>query len=157
MASPAGDLVRFSMESGVAVLELDDAPHRNALSLAMSRELARSVERALDNAARAVVLTATAPVFCSGGSLEDLLERRTPLEDSYEGFLALAECAVPTVCAIAGPAIGAGVNLVLACDVVICTPEARFDPRFLDVGTHPVVGTCSGSEHASGLRGLRPS
>jgi enoyl-CoA hydratase len=140
MTAPANDLVRYSIESGVAVLELDDAAHRNALSRAMSGAIARAVNSAIDSGARAIVLTATPPVFCSGGSLDDLLDRETPLQDSYEGFLAVAECPVPTICAISGPAIGAGVNLVLACDVVLCTPEARFDPRFLDVGIHPGGG-----------------
>jgi enoyl-CoA hydratase len=44
---------------------------------------------------------------------------------------------VPTIAAVAGAAVGAGVNLPLACDVVIAAESARFDPRFLDVGIHP--------------------
>ena len=45
-----------------------------------------------------------------------------------------------TVAAVGGACIGAGVNLPLACDVTVASPEARFDPRFLDVGIHPGGG-----------------
>ena len=47
---------------------------------------------------------------------------------------------MPTIAAVGGPAIGAGVNVALACDVIVCTPAARFDPRFLDIGIHPGGG-----------------
>jgi enoyl-CoA hydratase len=86
------------------------------------------------------VLAAEPPVFCAGGSLDDLLERSRPLAETYEGFLTLADAPVPTIAAVAGPAIGAGVNLPLACDVVIAGESARFDPRFLDIGIHPGGG-----------------
>jgi enoyl-CoA hydratase len=54
--------------------------------------------------------------------------------------VALATAPVPTIAAVGGPAIGAGVNLPLACDVIVTSDRARFDPRFLDVGIHPGGG-----------------
>jgi len=106
----------------------------------MSDELALAVRDALDGGSRALVLAADPPVFCAGGSLDDLLRRSSPLGETYAGFLALADAPVPTIAAVAGAAIGAGVNLPLACDVVIAGESARFDPRFLDVGIHPGGG-----------------
>jgi enoyl-CoA hydratase len=133
-------LVTSTLEDGVAVLRLNDPEHRNALSPALSNALASAVRTALESGAGALVLTAEPPVFCAGGSLDALLSRDVPLVASYAGFLALANAPVPTIAAITSPAIGAGVNLPLACDVILAAPGARFDPRWLDVGIHPGGG-----------------
>ena len=130
-------LVVSTLDCGVAVLRLNDPAHRNALSPALSNDLATAVQGALDGGAGAIVLTAEPPVFCAGGSLDALLSREVPLAASYAGFLALANAPVPTIAAVASPTIGAGVNLPLACDVILAAPGARFDPRWLDVGIHP--------------------
>ena len=106
----------------------------------MTGALEAAVEGALASGARALVVCADPPVFCAGGSLASLRERTAPLVDSYRGFRALLAAPVPTVAAVAGLAIGAGVNLPLCCDVVLVSPSARFDPRFLDVGIHPGGG-----------------
>jgi enoyl-CoA hydratase len=131
-------------DDGVGRIHLHDPDRRNALSKEMSDAVAAAVT-SLD--AGALVLTAEGPVFCSGGVLDDLIAPRFPLAESYAGMLALAACPVPTIAVVDGPAIGAGVNLPLACDVVIAGPHARFDPRFLDVGIHP------GGGHLARLRG----
>ena len=130
----------LEVTDAVAVLQLSDATHRNALTPALSNALADGVAQALDANAGALVLTAAPPVFCAGGSLDALLSRDVPLAASYAGFTALANAPVPTIAAVAAPAIGAGVNLPLACDVVLAAPAARFDPRWLDVGIHPGGG-----------------
>jgi enoyl-CoA hydratase len=133
-------LVRSWSADGVGRVHLDHADQRNALSPAMSDQLAGAVRAVLADDVGAIVLTAAAPVFCSGGSLDALLSRDVPLEDSYAGMQALAQCPVPTIAAVDGPAIGAGCNLPLACDVILASPAARFDPRFLDVAIHPGGG-----------------
>ena len=136
----APPLVRLELEDGVATIVLDDPAHRNALGYDLASALAAAVHDAEQAGAGAIVLTATPPIFCAGGSIDDLLAPKVPLRETYVGFQALAAAAVPTIAAVNGPAIGAGVNLPLACDVVVCTPEARFDPRFLDVGIAPGGG-----------------
>jgi enoyl-CoA hydratase len=133
-------LVSASVDDGVGFVRLTDAEHRNALSAEFSDALANAVTGLLDQGVGAIVLTADPPVFCAGGSLDGLLTRDVPLSELYAGFTALANSPVPTVAAVGGPAIGAGVNLPLACDVIITTRHARFDPRFLDVGIHPGGG-----------------
>jgi enoyl-CoA hydratase len=134
-------LVRVELvDDAIGLLTLADPDHRNALSLEMTRDLATAVAHVLDLGVGAVVLTAEPPVFCAGGSLDELLTPRAPLAEMYVGFRALANAPVVTIAAVGGAAIGAGVNLPLACDVILASTEARFDPRFLDIGIHPGGG-----------------
>lgn len=133
-------LVTVLLEGRVGIVTLNDESHRNALSRAMSNAVGQAVREVVDSGAAAVVLTAVPPVFCAGGSLDDLLDPPGPLSEAYDGLHALAACPVPTIAAVGGAAIGAGVSLPIACDVTICTPAARFDPRFLDVAIHPGGG-----------------
>ncbi len=139
---PADHLVRAERDGEVAIITLADPARRNALSLEMTQAIASAVAAAVAAAADigAIVLAAEPPVFCAGGSLDDLLTPRAPLEDMYAGFVALAAAPVPTIAAVGGACVGAGVNLPLACDVIVASPAARFDPRFLDIGIHPGGG-----------------
>ena len=74
----------------------------------MTQALGTAVHEALEGGARAIVLAAEPPVFCAGGSLDELLEPVATLPEIYEGMLALARAPVPTIAAVGGPAIGAG-------------------------------------------------
>ncbi|MBL7487695.1 enoyl-CoA hydratase/isomerase family protein [Frankia sp. AgB1.9] len=150
---PGRPLVATESRDGYAVLTLDDPAHRNALSLELSNALAAAVAAALADGARAIVLTACPPVFSSGGNLDDLITPKAPLREVYAGMLAVAGAPVPTIAAVDGPAIGAGVNLPLACDIVLASPRAAFDPRFLDVGIHPGGGHLWRLAHRVGPQG----
>ncbi len=147
-------LVAVDTLDGVAVVRLDDRRRRNAISYEMSRQLAAAIT-ALDGDGEvgAVVVTATPPVFSSGGSLEDLESPPGPLSEVYAGFEAIAGCPLPTIAAVAGPAIGAGVNVALACDVILASPRAVFDCRFLDIGIHPGGGHLWHLRHRVGRQG----
>jgi enoyl-CoA hydratase/carnithine racemase len=133
--------IRVDRDGNVAIVTLDDPQRRNALSLEVTTQLAEAVaDVADDSSIGALVLTATPPAFCAGGSVDDLLEPRASLREMYAGFLAVAGLPIPTIAAVNGPVIGAGVNLPLACDVILVSPRARFDPRFMDLGIHPGGG-----------------
>lgn len=133
-------LVRSVVEDGIGVVTLADPAHRNALGKQLNDELADAVARTTADGATVLVLQAEPPVFSAGGSLDGLVDREHGLAEMYSGFLAVADATIPTIAAVAGPAIGAGVNLALACDVVLAGESARFDPRFLDLGIHPGGG-----------------
>jgi enoyl-CoA hydratase len=145
--------VTLETRGGVAVITLSDAARRNVIDAESSRALARAVFDALDQDVGALVLQAVPPVFCAGGSLDDLLDLESDLGPLYEGFLALADADVPTIAAVDGACIGAGLNLPLCCDVMLATPNARFDPRFLDVGIHPGGGHLWRLAHRIGYQG----
>jgi enoyl-CoA hydratase len=96
----------------------------------------------------AVVITGEPPAFCSGadvaalGSLSDEQTEggRRSIASIYEGFLRVLRSSLPTVAAVNGPAVGAGLNLALACNVRLAGESARFDTRFLRIGLHPGGG-----------------
>jgi enoyl-CoA hydratase len=131
----------------VAVLTLDDPERRNALSQEMVDALTGAVDvLEADDGIGALVVTGAPPAFCSGadvGALARLGEGSDDphdVRDIYAGFLRVLECPLPTVAAVNGPAVGAGFNLALACDLRVAGESARFDSRFLRIGIHPGGG-----------------
>lgn len=131
----------------VAILTLDDPERRNALSGTMVEEIiATTAALEADEEVGALVVTGAPPAFCSGADLGNLAALgeadRDPegVRGIYEGFLRLYDCSLPTIAAVNGPAVGAGLNLALACDVRLAGDSARFDARFLRIGLHPGGG-----------------
>lgn len=136
------DLVRYTVTDRVAVITVNDPERRNAVTEAMSTRLRDAVQRAeSDPDAHAVVVTGAGKAFCAGADLSALgAATDEGLERIYAGFMAVARCALPTVAAVNGAAVGAGLNLALAADVRIAGPRALFDPRFQKLGIHPGGG-----------------
>jgi enoyl-CoA hydratase len=135
-------LTQLSVADRVATLTLDNPSARNTMTAAMVAEiLAAMDEIEADEGVGALVVTGAPPAFCAGADLGDL--QRTEaigLRTIYEGFLRVARCPLPTVAAVNGAAVGAGMNLALACDVRLAGRWARFDTRFLQIGLHPGGG-----------------
>jgi enoyl-CoA hydratase len=133
--------VLTDLTDGIATITLNDPARRNSVTAELSIALEAACHQvAAARDARAVVLTGTGPAFSSGGDIATLTGAAAPSRDVYRGFEALAALTVPTLAAVNGPAVGAGMNFALACDVIIAAESARFDPRFLDVGIHPGGG-----------------
>jgi enoyl-CoA hydratase len=89
----------------------------------------------------ALVVTGEPPAFCAGADLSHLGgSRRAGLLNIYEGFLRIGRSPLPTIAAVNGAAVGAGMNLALVCDVRLAARSARFDTRFLQLGIHPGGG-----------------
>ncbi|NYD41045.1 enoyl-CoA hydratase/isomerase family protein [Nocardioides panaciterrulae] len=130
---------------GVAVLTLDNPDQRNAMSGEMTRSWVAAVdELAADRSVRAVVVTGEGSAFCSGGdtswiasepeaSVDDLRERMMPF---YRAWLSIRRLEVPTIAAVNGPAIGAGLCLALACDLRYAAVGARLAAPFVRLGVH---------------------
>ena len=130
------------MTDGVGILTLDAPERRNAFDLAMCDEVGAALDRLeADPAVGALVVTGAGTAFCAGADLSHLgATQREGLLAIYEGFLRVARSPLPTIAAVNGPAVGAGMNLALACDVRVAGESARFDPRFLQLGIHPGGG-----------------
>ncbi|MGH4002171.1 MAG: enoyl-CoA hydratase-related protein, partial [Pseudonocardiaceae bacterium] len=148
--------VLMERRGGVAVLTVSNPARRNALTLDLSGRLARAVAACdSDESVHAIVITGAPPAFCAGGDLDALAAAgasgsATDLHRIYAGFLAVANAAVPTIAAVNGPAVGAGLNLALACDLRLVGPGASFDARFLRLGIHPGGGMTWLAQRAAG-------
>lgn len=129
-------------DAGVATLTLNDPDKRNAINLEMCAELVETMEHLENTGARAVIVTGAGRAFCAGADLNDLLaaRERDNIHDIYRGFLRIAHSPLPTIAAVNGAAVGAGMNMALAADVIIAAERARFDSRFLQIGIHPGGG-----------------
>jgi enoyl-CoA hydratase len=136
------DRVLLDVDSGVALITVNDPDRRNAVTDEISVGLRRAINDAEnDPSVNAVVVTGAGKAFCAGADLSALgSAAEDGLRRLYDGFLAVADCTLPTVAAVNGPAVGAGLNLALACDVRIAGPAALFDARFQKLGIHPGGG-----------------
>jgi enoyl-CoA hydratase len=114
---------RDDVAAGVVVFTLDRPARRNAVDHETLLQL-RAAQADLDGA-RVLVLTGAPPAFCAGADLNGVEEGEfaTLLHEVLRGF---TELSVPVVAAIDGPALGAGTQLAVACDLRVATPGSRF-------------------------------
>jgi enoyl-CoA hydratase len=135
-------LVLVDTTDGVATLTLDNPGERNSLTAPMVAEIIAAMDEIESNEQiGAVVVTGAPPAFCAGANLGNLAEStEESLGAIYEGFLRIARSPLPTLAAVNGAAVGAGMNLALGCDVRLAARRARFDTRFLQIGIHPGGG-----------------
>src|SRR3982751_7083888 len=138
------ELVRTETTAGVTTLTLDSPANRNALSTPLMRELLDGLAGALTApAVRAVVISHTGPVFCSGADLKETAEARAtgrlPTEMAGDVLAAIWEFPKPVVARIAGPARAGGLGLIAAADIAVCTREATFAFTEVRLGVIPAV------------------
>jgi enoyl-CoA hydratase len=113
-------------EHGVMTITLNRPAKRNALSPALMDALAEAFARAdSDPEVRAVIVLGEGPAFCAGMDLAAFRDGFRPDVDG-PGFPFRAVPAKPVIAAVDGPAVAGGLELVLACDIVVATPRATF-------------------------------
>jgi enoyl-CoA hydratase len=132
-------LVLVDVADGVATLTLNNPAERNTLTAPMVVEILAAMDHIeADESIGAIVVTGAPPAFCAGANLGNLAEsNKDSLGTIYEGFL---RSPLPTIAAVNGAAVGAGMNLALGCDVRLAARRAKFDTRFLQIGIHPGGG-----------------
>lgn len=143
--------LEYTAEGGVATILLNRPHRKNAFTLAMIDEWGAALRQATaDEDVRVVVLTGAQDAFCSGVDLGDLagvtsapLERKRMLTHRIHRIaLALEDLDKPVIAAVNGPAVGAGMDMALMCDMRLAGESARFSEGYIRVGLVPGDGGC---------------
>jgi enoyl-CoA hydratase len=163
----AAEEIVLARADGVATLTLNAPQRRNALTTEMAAALVDACEAIdADPSVGAVVVQGAGGYFCAGGDRATLAAAgEDPAEPGtyagmgliYRSFARVGELEPPTVAAVRGGAVGAGMNLVLATDLRVVAREARLASGFLPIGLHPggghgiLLGRAGSREAAAGL------
>jgi enoyl-CoA hydratase len=142
--------VDIEVTSGIATITLNAPERRNALTLAMADELVAACDRIdADASIGAVVLQARGQSFCAGADRATLAaayadpagdEHYAAIDRIYRAFTRVGEIAAPTIAAVRGHAVGAGLNLALATDLRIVGLDTLLSSGFARIGLHPGGG-----------------
>lgn len=126
--------------NGVATIEIARPEKKNAITQAMYQAMADAIQAAdADPAVRALLITGQPGIFTSGNDLEDFMGRPPRDADApvFQFMRALVDCGKPVVAAVTGAAIGIGTTLLLHCDLVFVSDEARLAMPFVGLGLVP--------------------
>jgi methylglutaconyl-CoA hydratase len=142
------DVVRAEVREGLGWITLDRPEVRNALS----SELMEDVGDALaafeaDDSVRAMVIAGAGPAFCAGADLRSMRNSRESSDDANRSdahrmgslFHRIAYSPKPVLARVHGPAIGGGVGLMAACDIVVAAESTRFQFSEVRLGIVPAV------------------
>lgn len=149
------DFLLYEKTGGIVTLTMNRPDERNALStVEICQEFedrCKAIER--DPSVNVIILTGAGSAFCAGGNIKKMRDRtgfapgKTPIDtrDSYRRSIhlipkALFALEVPTIAAVNGPAIGAGLDLACMCDLRIAAEKAVFAESFIKLGIVPGDG-----------------
>jgi enoyl-CoA hydratase len=150
---PTQEAVLVNVDNGIARITLNNPERKNAITLAMGASIESICEEIdQDSSIGAIVLDARGGYFCSGADTRDLAASSADPASSeavrrtsavYRSFVRIGSLAAPTVSLVVGGAVGAGLNLALATDLMLVTPDAVLDSGFLARKIHPGGGHLS--------------
>ncbi|MGC2235922.1 MAG: enoyl-CoA hydratase-related protein [Pyrinomonadaceae bacterium] len=147
----AFETVNYELNETVAIITFNRPEALNALSLGLTRDLEAAIRQAIEDNARAVILTGSGRAFCSGGDLREMASMwekegrieafmEEPLKALHDVVLLIRETPIPFVAAVQGVCAGAGTNFALACDIVFASEDASFNEAFVRIGLSPDCG-----------------
>ncbi|MEN2393432.1 enoyl-CoA hydratase-related protein [Pseudomonas halotolerans] len=138
------DTLLLERERGLLTLRLNRPEKKNALTRAMYSQLAQALAMAdVDPQISAVLICGSHDCFTAGNDIVDFLEQPPADLDNpvFEFMLSLLDCRKPVIAAVAGPAVGIGTTLLLHCDLVYVSRDARLRMPFVSLGLCPEFGS----------------
>jgi len=138
--------ILLEVTDGVALVKLNNPESLNALSADIKADLTAFLTEAGEDASiRVVILTGEGRAFCAGGDLKakpaaSVAEGRMRIKKLHELVRLIRNLEKPVIAAVNGFAVGAGMNLALACDIIIAAEDAKFSEIFKNVGLIPDAG-----------------
>ena len=132
--------IRTAVDHGIATIEIARPERKNALTQAMYGALADALAAAdADPEVRAVLVIGQPGMFTAGNDLEEFMQRATGDDGAAtRRFMgALAGCGKPVVAAVTGAAVGIGTTMLLHCDLVVVSDDARLAMPFVSLGLVP--------------------
>ncbi|MFT3927485.1 MAG: enoyl-CoA hydratase [Myxococcales bacterium] len=132
--------IKSSIQDGIATLEIARPEKKNALTAAMYQSLTDALLAAqADPSVRAILLIGQPNIFTAGNDLEDFMQRPSegPEAPVFRFMQALTGCELPVIAAVTGAAIGIGTTLLLHCDLVYLSEDARLQMPFVNLGLVP--------------------
>ncbi len=145
------ETILYEARNNVAIITMNRPDALNALSQQLVAELPEAIKKAVEDNARAVVLTGAGRAFCAGGDLREMQQIaqkegkieaffEAPLKMLHECILLIRETPLPFIAAVNGVCAGAGTNFALACDIVFASDTAVFNEGFVKIGLTPDCG-----------------
>jgi len=140
------DAVLVSRDGGVVTLTFNRPDVRNAMTVELTDAFTDAISSLRgDPEVRCVIVTGAGKSFCAGGDLSwiqpgpgaDVPSMRAKMRGFYQRFLVVRSLDVPTIAAINGAAIGAGLCVAMACDLRVAAEDAKLSTAFLRLGMHP--------------------
>ncbi|MFH2130730.1 MAG: enoyl-CoA hydratase [bacterium] len=134
------------MPTGVAFVRINNPENRNALDVPLRKEMTRALETAAEDAAvRVIILCGVGDHFCAGGDIKSMgdftsREARERIALAHKPIRLIQNLEKPVIAMVHGFAAGAGMNITLACDLIVAADDTRFIQGFVRIGLIPDVG-----------------
>ena len=145
------ETVKYELNETTAIITMNRPEALNALSLQLTVDLRSAIEKAVEDKARAIIITGEGRAFCSGGDLRQMQQMwrkegrieaflEEPLKVLHDLIRLIRETPIPFLAAVQGVCAGAGTNIALACDLVFAADHASFNEAFVRIGLSPDCG-----------------
>ncbi|MDD1778416.1 MAG: enoyl-CoA hydratase/isomerase family protein [Candidatus Helarchaeota archaeon] len=143
------ETLKLEIKKSIAKITLLTTPNRKfpTLDVQTGKELLAAIEQCEYQEVRVLIITGTGKAFCAGGDIKKFKESiengksgemmETLTRDLYQIAYKIRTLKIPVIAAVNGYAMGAGMNLVLSCDLIIAVEEAQFAESFINLGLIP--------------------